>query len=110
MGIVGLRPDPLVPPRQIGTELLAGLPLEELGKLAGSIVSEEAPQELAKQLRQALLAQAGWLHFAGHQSYARHAVYIAESLRHEPLHSHPLLLQMIALGFNQSQEKGGAPK
>ena len=93
-----------------GLQPLASLPLEELGKLAGSIVSEEAPQELAKQLRQALLAQAGWLHFAGHQSYARHAVYIAESLRHEPLHSHPLLLQMIALGFTQSQGKGGAPK
>ena len=89
-----------------GQHPLANLPMEALSKLARTIVTENVPQELAEQLRQALLAQAAWLHIAGHQSYARHAVYTAESLRHEPLHSHPLLLQMIALGFQQFQERG----
>ena len=93
-----------------GLQPLAGLPMEELEKLAGTVVSEEVPQELSEQLRQALLAQAGWLHYAGHQSFARHAVFVAESLNHKQLHSHPLLLQMIALGFIQSQDEGGAPK
>ena len=93
-----------------GLQPLAGLPMEELAKLARNVVSEEVPQELSEQLRQALLAQAGWLHYAGHQSFARHAVCVAESLNHKQLHSHPLLLQMIALGFLQSQDEGGAPK
>lgn len=84
----------------------ANLPPEALGRLARAVVAETVPQELAEQLRQALLAQAAWLHIAGHQSYARHAVYTAESLRREPLHTHPLLLQMIALGFHHHQEKG----
>ena len=93
-----------------GLQPLAGLPIEELAKLARTVVSEEVPQELSEQLRQALLAQAGWLHYAGHQSFARHAVFVAESLNHLQLHSHPLLLQMIALGFIQSQDEGGASK
>ena len=88
---------------QTGERPMANLSMETLERLARSIVSENLPQELAEQLRQALLAQAAWLHIAGHQGYARHAVYVAESLRHEQLHSHPLLLQMIALGFQQFQ-------
>ena len=88
-----------------GEHPLANLPMEALGRLARAIVAENVPQELAEQLRQALLAQAAWLHIAGHQSYARHAVYTAESLRHEPLHSHPLLLQMIALGISRLHER-----
>ena len=79
-----------------GPNSLAGLPLEELGKLAAAVVSEKVPQELIEQLRQALLAQAAWLHYAGDQSFARHAVYVAESLRRVPLHRHPLLLQTVA--------------
>ena len=82
-----------------GLSSLAGLPLEELGKLAASVVPENIPQELIEQLRQALLAQAAWLHYAGDHSFARHAVYAAESLRHVPPRSHPLLLQMIARGL-----------
>ena len=91
-----------------GLQPLASLPVEELEKLARSIVTEEIPQELAEQLREALLAQAGWMHFAGHQGFACHAVFIAESLRHEPFHGHPLLLRMIALGFIRSEGEGGA--
>ena len=92
-----------------GLQSLAGLPLEELGKLAASVVSKDVPRGLAEQLRQGLLAQAAWLHFAGDQKSARHAVYVAESLLDEELHSHPLLLQMIGLGFLQSPRKGSAP-
>lgn len=89
---------------------LADLPLEAAGKLAASVVSEEVPQELAGQLRQALLAQAVWLHFAGDQKFAREAVYVAESLLRVPLHRHPLLLQMVALGFLQSQGEASGPE
>lgn len=92
-----------------GPHSLASMPLEALGKLAASVVTEDVPQELAGQLIQALLAQSAWLHYAGDQSYARHAVYVAESLRREPLHSHPLLLQMIALGFLRPPGAGSAP-
>ena len=84
-----------------GLQSLAGMPLEALGKLAASIVPEEIPQELGGQLRQALLAQSAWLHFAGDQIFARYAAMVAESLLSEPLHGHPLLLQMVALGFLQ---------
>ncbi len=82
---------------------LARMPLEALGKLAASIVSEDVPQELAGQIRQALLAQAAWLYFAGGKRLARHAVLTAESLLTEPIYSHPLLLQMIARGFLYSR-------
>ncbi len=75
--------------------------------VARAIVKENVPQELAEQLRRALLAQAGWLHIAGHHSYARRAVYTAESLRHEPLDSHPLLLQMIVLGLLNFEDRVG---
>lgn len=92
-----------------GEHPLANLAPEALERLARSIVKENVPQELGEQLRQALLAQAAWLHLAGHQVYARRAVYAAESLRHEPLHKHPLLLQMIALGFDHLQKRGRAP-
>ncbi len=83
---------------------LASMPLEALGTLAASIVSEEVPRELGGQLRQALLAQAAWLQLVGDQEFARHAVYVAESLLNVPLNDHPLLLQMVALGFLQSLE------
>ena len=63
----------LLPPT--GEHPLANLPPEALERLARSIVAENVPQELAVQLRQALLGQAAWLHLAGHQSYARRAVY-----------------------------------
>ena len=92
-----------------GLQSLAGLPLEELGKLAASAVSKEVPRELGEQLRQGLLAQAAWLHFAGDQKSARHAVYVAESLVNVELHSHPLLLQMIGLGFLHPLREGRAP-
>jgi len=92
-----------------GLQSLAGLPLEELGKLAARVVSKEVPRELAEQLRQGLMAQAGWMHFAGDQKTARHAVYVAESLLNEELHSHPLLLHMIGLGFVRPLGKGSAP-
>ena len=82
---------------------LPNLPTEELHRLARSLVAENSAQELAERFRQALLAQAGWLHIAGYPSYALHAVYIAESLRHVPLLSHPLLLQMIAIGYYHLQ-------
>ncbi len=78
-----------------------------LESLARSIVRDSVPQEFGEQLRRALLAQAGWLQIAGHQSYARRAVYIAESLRHEPLKSHPLLLQMVVLGLRNIGERVG---
>ena len=104
--------------RQIGggvvdkaeAQSLANIPLEALSKLAASIVSEAVPQELAEQLRQALLAQAAWLHFARDQRFSFNAVYAAESLRHVPLHSHPLLLQMIARGFLHVRGEGTAPE
>ena len=89
---------------------LARMPLEALGKLAASIVSEDVPQELAGQLRQALLAQAAWLHFAGEKRIARQAVLTAESLLNEPIYSHPLLLQMIARGFLYSWGEGRGPE
>ena len=90
-----------------GSQVLAKLEPETLERLARSIEGEGVRQDLAEQLRRALLAQAGWLHIAGHRSYARRAVYAAESLRHEPLHSHPLLLQMIALGLRNAGESAG---
>ena len=89
-----------------GLQPLAGLPMEELAKLARNVVSEEVPQELSEQLRQALLAQAGWLHYAGHQSFARHAVFVAESLNHKQLHSHPLLLQIDCAWFHSEPRRG----
>lgn len=82
---------------------LASMPLEALGKLVASTVSREVAHELAGQLRQALLAQAAWLHLAGEQEFARQAAYVAESLLYVPLHGHPLFLQMVALGFLQSR-------
>ena len=91
-----------------GGRNLAGIPLELLGKLAAMVVSEVIPQKLVEQLRQALLAQAAWLHFAGDQGYARRSVYLAESLRRVPLHSHPLLLHMIARGFISLSEEENA--
>ena len=91
-----------------GLQSLAGLPLEALGKLAASIVPEEVPQELGGQLRQALLAQGAWLHFAGDQIFAHYAAMVAESLLSVPLHGHPLLLQMVALGFLQPLGEGRA--
>ena len=90
-----------------GSPSFAALEPGMLESVAHSIVRESVPQELAEQLRRALLAQAGWLHIAGHQSYARRAVYTAESLRHEPLDSHPLLLQMIVLGLRNFEERVG---
>lgn len=90
-----------------GRPVLAELESEALERLARSIAGEGVRQDLAVQLRRALLAQAGWLHIAGHRSFARRAVYAAESLRHEPLYSHPLLLQMIALGLRYSGESVG---
>ena len=93
-----------------GQSSLASIPLEELGKLAASVVSEDIPQELIEQLRQALLAQAAWLHYAGDRSFARHAVYVAESLRRVPLHKHPLLLQTVARGFLSLPGEGSAPE
>ncbi|MCY4080674.1 MAG: hypothetical protein OXF54_10550 [Caldilineaceae bacterium] len=92
-----------------GLQSLAGLPLEELGRLAASGVTKEVPRELAEQMRQGLLTQAGWLHCAGDQKSARHAVWVAESLLNEDLHSHPLLLQMIGLGILHPLRKGSAP-
>ncbi len=89
---------------------LARMPLEALGKLAASIVSEDVPQELAGQLRQALLGQAAWLHFAGEKRFARQAVLTAESLLNEPIYSHPLLLQMIARGFLNARGEGSGPE
>ena len=83
---------------------LSSMSLEALGKLVASTVSKEIPQELSGQLRQALLAQAAWLHFAGDQECARQAAYVAESLLNVPIQGHPLLLQMVALGFLQSLE------
>ena len=91
-----------------GIQSLAGLPLEELGKLAASVVPKEVPKQLTEQLRQGLLAQAGWLHFAGDQKSARQAVYVAESLLNEELHSHPLLLHMIGLGLIHPLRKESA--
>ena len=102
-----------IPGREVagaGLQSLADMPLEALGKLAASIVSDDVPQELAEQLRQALLAQAAWLHFAGDQKFARRAAYVAESLLKESLHNHPLLLQMIALGFLHPPGEGNAPE
>ena len=93
-----------------GLSSLASIPLQELGKLAASVVSEDIPQELIEQLRQALLAQAAWLHYAGDQNFARRAVYVAESLRRVPLHKHPLLLQMIARGFLSLPGEESAPE
>ena len=92
-----------------GLQSVAGLPPEELGRLAASVVSKEVPRELAGQMRQGLLAQAALLHFAGDQKWARHSVYVAESLLNEELHSHPLLLQMIGLGILHPLRKGSAP-
>ncbi len=100
------------PDRQtVGADMqsLAGLSLVDLGKLAASVVSKEVPRELNEQLRQGLLAQAAWLHFAGDQKSARQAVYVAESFLNEELHSHPLLLQMIGLGFLHPPREGSAP-
>ncbi|MCZ0940038.1 MAG: hypothetical protein OXJ55_15455, partial [Caldilineaceae bacterium] len=91
-----------------GLQSLAGMPLKALGKLAASIVPKEVPQELGGQLRQALLAQSAWLHFAGDQIFARYAAMVAESLLSVPLHGHPLLLQMVALGFLQPLGEGRA--
>lgn len=91
-----------------GLGSLAGVSLEALGRLAASVVTEEVPRELAVQLRQALLAQAAWLHFGGDETLASNAVIVAESLISEPLHSHPLLLQMVALGFLQQLGVGSA--
>lgn len=91
-----------------GRNNLAGLPLELLGKLADMVVSEIIPQKLVEQLRQALLAQAAWLHYAGDQGFARRSVYLSESLRRVPLHNHPLLLQMIARGFVALSEEENA--
>ncbi len=91
--------------REVGDEeenglgKLVELPLEELAGLARSVVSENVPQELAEQFWQGLLAQAGWFHCAGELEMARRAVFVAESLRRETFHRHPLLLQMIALGL-----------
>lgn len=92
-----------------GLQSPTGMSLEKLGKLAASFVSKEGPRELTEQLRHGLLAQAGWLHFAGDRKLARHAVYIAESLLNEELHSHPLLLHMIGLGFLRPLRQGSAP-
>lgn len=82
-----------------GIGRLVEFPLEELAGLARSVVSENVPQELSGQFRQGLVAQAGWFHCAGELEMARRAVFVAESLLHEALHRHPLLLQMIALGL-----------
>ncbi len=92
---------------------LTDLRAEELHNLvidlAQSLGTEEDEQELTGQFRRALLAQAGWLHIAGDQSHARHAVYIAESLRHMPIGNHPLALRMFALGLRRLQERGRTP-
>jgi len=92
-----------------GRQVIDVLDAETLENVARSIAGKGVPQGLAEQLRRALLAQAGWLHIAGQQGYARRAVYAAESLRHEPLHSHPLLLQMIALGLRDPEKSVGGP-
>lgn len=81
---------------------------DALEKLARSLLEEAVPQSFGEQLRQALLAQAEWLHIAGHDSFARHAVCTAESLRHLPLHNHPLMMQLIALGLHERQGQGNA--
>lgn len=91
-----------------GQSNLAGIPSELLDKLAAMVVSENMPQELIEQSRQALLAQAAWLHYAGDQGFARRSVYLSESLRRVPLHNHPLLLQMIARGFVALSEEENA--
>ncbi|MCY4091257.1 MAG: hypothetical protein OXF62_10600 [Caldilineaceae bacterium] len=94
------------PPVRQASEALEA---ETLESVARSIAGKGVPKGLAEQLRRALLAQAGWLHIAGQKGYARRAVYAAESLRHLPLHSHPLLLQMIALGFRDPEKSVGGP-
>ena len=91
-----------------GLGSLGGISVEALGRLAASVVSEEVPRELAVQLRQALLAQAAWLHFGGDETHAGYAVIVAASLVSEQLHSHPFLLQMVALGFLQQLGEGSA--
>lgn len=84
--------------RLLGRPAMVGWSLQE------SHVAKSDEQELTERLRRSLLAQAGWLHIFGDQSYARHAVCIAESLRHVPVGNHPLVLQMVAMGSRRSRE------
>lgn len=85
----------------IGRRKLAELPLKELEGLARKVVSEDFPQELSEQFRLGLIAQAEWFHFTGEMEVAQRAVFVAESLRHEAHHRHPLIVQMIALGLSR---------
>ncbi|RME62566.1 MAG: hypothetical protein D6790_06080 [Caldilineae bacterium] len=68
-------------------------------ELLAALFPPELDETFGAELQAALLAQAAWLHLAGHRRHATHAVLLAESFNRIPVSAHPFPALMVEIGL-----------